>query len=59
PFAGRCSFTAQPCFVERPPAHTLQTPGTAAPVSLACWRQPHVVHCLRKEAIEPTTGTIA
>ncbi|WP_120966432.1 ABC transporter ATP-binding protein [Comamonas sp. lk] len=59
PFAGRCSFTVQHCFVERPPAHTLQTPGTAAPVSLSCWRQPHVVHCLRKEAIEPTTGTVA
>lgn len=57
PFAGRCSFTAEPCFVERPPARTLQMANTAAPLSLACWRQPHVVHCLRKEAMEPATRT--
>lgn len=51
PFAGRCAFTAQACFAQAPAPRLLQVPAGPAPASLAFWRQPHVVRCLRDEAI--------
>ncbi|MEX8191941.1 ABC transporter ATP-binding protein [Comamonas guangdongensis] len=51
PFAGRCGYTKEYCYVERPQPRMLQVPSLPAPASLASWRQPHVVRCLRDEAI--------
>ena len=51
PFAGRCTFTQANCYTDQPPARTLQAPSTAAPASLASWRQPHIVRCLHDEAL--------
>ena len=51
PFAGRCAFTQANCHTDQPPARTLQAPSTAAPASLASWRQPHIVRCLHDEAL--------
>lgn len=51
PFAGRCAFTQANCYTDQPQALTLQAPSTAAPASLASWRQPHIVRCLHDEAL--------
>ncbi|GGH50981.1 ABC transporter ATP-binding protein [Comamonas phosphati] len=51
PFAGRCGFTTEACFAQVPGPRLLQAPAGSAPASLASWRQPHVVRCLRDEAI--------
>ena len=51
PFAGRCGFTTDACFAQVPEPRLLQVPAGLAPASLASWRQPHVVRCLRDEAI--------
>jgi peptide/nickel transport system ATP-binding protein len=51
PFAGRCGFTAEACFAQTPAPRLLQAPAGLAPASLASWRQPPVVRCLRDEAI--------
>lgn len=53
PFAGRCPYTQGDCYLQTPPAHLLQAPGTAAPASLAFWRQPHIAHCLYEAALQP------
>jgi peptide/nickel transport system ATP-binding protein len=55
PFAGRCGFTAEACFAQSPRPRLLQAPAGLAPASLASWRQPHVVRCLRDEAIRAGT----
>ena len=51
PFAGRCSYTQEDCYRQQPPSLTLDAPNTAAPASLASWRQPHIVRCLHEEAL--------
>ena len=51
PFAGRCSFTQSNCYTERPQPRMLNSPSSAAPASLASWRQPHLVRCLHEQAL--------
>ncbi|MDR0213669.1 MAG: ABC transporter ATP-binding protein [Comamonas sp.] len=53
PFAGRCPYTQDDCYLQPPPSRLLQAPGTSAPASLAFWRQPHIVHCLYEAALQP------
>lgn len=50
-FAGRCSFTEPACHSERPRPVVLERPQRPTPASLQAWAQPHVVRCLRPEAI--------
>ena len=51
PFAGRCSYTQENCYTERPQPRMLKAPSLAAPASLASWRQPHLVRCLHEQAL--------
>lgn len=50
-FAGRCSFTEPACHSERPRPVVLERPQRPTPASLQAWAQPHVVRCLRPEAM--------
>jgi len=50
-FAGRCSFTEPACHSERPRPVVLERLQRPTPASLQAWAQPHVVRCLRPEAI--------
>ena len=56
PFAGRCSFTQNNCYTERPQPRMLNIPSLAAPASLASWRQPHQVRCLHTQALQTLTS---
>jgi peptide/nickel transport system ATP-binding protein len=56
-FAGRCSFTEPYCHSERPRAVVLERPQRPAPASLQAWAQPHVVRCLRPQAMAPGLAT--
>ncbi len=53
PFAGRCSFTTPDCHVERPRPVVLDGVRPPSPASLQAWTRPHVVRCLRPEAMAP------
>ncbi|WP_046240629.1 ABC transporter ATP-binding protein [Delftia tsuruhatensis] len=56
-FAGRCSYTEPTCHSERPRALVLERPQRPTPTALQAWAQPHVVRCLRSEAIAPGMHT--
>ncbi|MFG0595330.1 ABC transporter ATP-binding protein [Delftia sp. WSY_9] len=56
-FAGRCSHTEPTCHSERPRALVLERPQRPTPTALQAWAQPHVVRCLRSEAIAPGMHT--
>ncbi|WP_027016180.1 ABC transporter ATP-binding protein [Comamonas composti] len=51
-FAGRCAFTEPSCHSLRPEPLTLEWAPQSAPASLGPWIQPHVLHCLRPEAVQ-------
>ncbi|MDR0227123.1 MAG: ABC transporter ATP-binding protein [Burkholderiaceae bacterium] len=51
PFAGRCGFTQQGCYTEQPAPLVLDRPRLPAPAALQAWTRPHVVRCLRPEAM--------
>ena len=56
PFAGRCSYTQENCYTERPQPRMLKAPSLSAPASLASWRQPHQVRCLHAQALTAETA---
>ncbi len=58
PFAGRCSYTQPPCYIDKPMPQLLERELRAAPLALRSWTQPHEVRCLIPEAYATNSANL-